>query len=945
MKKKLFSFFLIISAFVFNAFSIEKNSSLEKVSEFVLENGMYVFIAEDFSSAIVRVEYTAKAGFSKQNIDTAGFFPLYARLLKYASPLDKKILSELDSECNADSSRYVIGCTSDEFNSVLGALSNAVFNPVFQDEDLERELSALKKEVSENAFSVEGFINSSIDSRVFSESPWQHDSGIYPVLFSKTTTAGARQILSNIQEKFYTPKNSAVFISGPVKKEYALELAQKYFGKIQFYKNYNNALKTEEQKALSLKTDSECEQKKLFVLSDPEFSPDMTQVVVQYTDLSMTECDFLSAIMDADSSKLKQELLKNVSFGIRSSQYISASSTHKNGSSRLIIQSLLENRNSSSCKNSVSFANIIHQSVNLISQEDFDNAKTSLINSFYKSISSSSDFMNMLSQFWAVKDYAQSKLQENVLTLSDLFFLRVHELESQSLSSLKDKLNNSKPFVFVLENSKRLEKFKKEFEKENFEIVTAKNGSWYTQELYKNLKLNIEKETNVQEDSEKSQTDFFVQNIKSKISSFTLQNKIPVVINKKDFTNTVCFCAVISGGELFDSKTEYGMQGVLTDLLALNFQNEIYKKYTEKQISSFYEVQSQTDLKSSAISAECLSEDLPVIIEAFADALIFSENPPAIVDSIVMQNKSFQIVKTSSPVFQLNSNAVSSLFKNKDYQTVFSLNKEILNKITYTQVLESYSKLLNAGRYKIIIAGNCSGDFFEEKLAEVLNQTLGLLVESDFEMPPKYQLNNAAKKNKKIKLTHLFLTDVSKEKAGPRPQVLIPTTDFLDPAQFWIFNEYGEENTALFNAVVYDFVSFVSRKCSEFDAKQKMIVMKDGASKSLPYAVITVLNVKDVATVEGVLKTAFDEYTRDLTEESLLRIKSLWIKEFLSPTESNRGTCLLLKNYIEEDSTDIFGYLNDYSKVNALTVSQISQILPSLDLENIYKFYSADTKK
>ena len=84
---------------------------------------------------------------------------------------------------------------------------------------------------------------------------------------------------------------------------------------------------------------------------------------------------------------------------------------------------------------------------------------------------------------------------------------------------------------------------------------------------------------------------------------------------------------------------------------------------------------------------------------------------------------------------------------------------------------------------------------------------------------------------------------------------------------------------------------------------------------------------------------------RDLTEESLLRIKSLWIKEFLSPTESNRGTCLLLKNYIEEDSTDIFGYLNDYSKVNALTVSQISQILPSLDLENIYKFYSADTKK
>ncbi|MGN0739234.1 MAG: insulinase family protein [Treponema sp.] len=943
MKKKLLSFFLIISAFVFNV------SALEKISEFVLENGMNVFVAEDFSSAIVRVEYTAKAGFSKQNIDTAGFFPLYSRLLKYASPLDKKILSELDFECNADSSRYVITCTPDEFNLVLGALSNAVFNPVFQDEDLERELSALKKEVSENAFSVEGFINSSIDSRVFSESPWKHDSGIYPVLFSKTTTAGARQILSNIQEKFYTPKNSAVFISGPVKKEYALELAQKYFGKIQFLKNYNQALKSDGEDLPEFKTDSELEQKKLFVLSDPEFSPDMTQVVVQYTDLTMTECDFLSAIMESDSSKLKQELLKNSSFGIRSSQYVSASSTHKNGSSRLIIQSLLENRSTSPCKNSVGFASTIKQSVDLISQEDFDNAKTALINSFYKSISSSSDFMNMLSQFWAVKDFAQSELNENALTLSDLFFLRVQELESQTLNSLKDRLNNSTPFVFVLENSKRLEKFKKEFEKENFEIVTAKNGSWYTQELYKNLKSNVEKEKSVQTESEKSQADFFVQNVKEKITSLTLQNKIPVVINKKDFTNTVCFCAVISGGELFDSKNEYGMQGVLTDLLALNFQNEIYRKYLEKQISSFYEVQSQTDLKSSAISAECLSEDLPAIIEAFADALIFSENPPAVVDSIVMQKKSFQIVKTSSPVFQLKSNAVSSLFKNKDYQTVFSLNKEILKKITYTQVLESYSKLLNAGRYKIIIAGNCGGnlseDLFEENLSQVLNQTLGLLAQSDFEMPQKYQLNNTAKKSKKIKLTHLFLTDVSKEKAGPRPQVLVPTTDFLDPAQFWIFNEYGDENTELFNAVVYDFVSFVDRKCSEFDLKQKMIVMKEGASKSVPYAVITILNVKDISTVESVLKTALDEYTADLTEDSLLRIKSLWIKEALAPTATNLGTCLLLKKYIEENSADIFGYLNDYEKVNSLTVPQVQQILSSLELENVYKFYSADTKK
>lgn len=49
--------------------------------------------------------------------------------------------------------------------------------------------------------------------------------------------------------------------------------------------------------------------KKLFVLSDPEFSPDMTQIVMQYTDLSMEESDFAAAIMDRDDSFVKQSLL------------------------------------------------------------------------------------------------------------------------------------------------------------------------------------------------------------------------------------------------------------------------------------------------------------------------------------------------------------------------------------------------------------------------------------------------------------------------------------------------------------------------------------------------------------------------------------------------------------------------------------------------------------
>uniref|UniRef100_UPI00298E2414 hypothetical protein n=1 Tax=Treponema sp. TaxID=166 RepID=UPI00298E2414 len=94
--KKFFSVFL--SVFLLSAFASAQSDSDEvfaesgsellqyDVKEFVLENGLSVYILEDFSSALVRVEFSAKAGFSSQSPENAGFFPLYTRLFKYASP-------------------------------------------------------------------------------------------------------------------------------------------------------------------------------------------------------------------------------------------------------------------------------------------------------------------------------------------------------------------------------------------------------------------------------------------------------------------------------------------------------------------------------------------------------------------------------------------------------------------------------------------------------------------------------------------------------------------------------------------------------------------------------------------------------------------------------------------------------------------------------------------
>ena len=117
-----------------------------------------------------------------------------------------------------------------QFSLAMTYLSKAAFNPVFTDNSLSKELSSLKAEVQQQAQFPSTFINSGIDSRVFSAAPWKHDSGVYPAIFTRMTVEQARSILRGISQNWYTPQNSAVFITGGIKKQDALKAAKETFG-------------------------------------------------------------------------------------------------------------------------------------------------------------------------------------------------------------------------------------------------------------------------------------------------------------------------------------------------------------------------------------------------------------------------------------------------------------------------------------------------------------------------------------------------------------------------------------------------------------------------------------------------------------------------------------------------------------------------------------------
>ncbi len=315
----LFTFFFLC----LQAFSQQKRI----VSQYTLENGLEVYLLEDSSDALVHINFNCKAGFSYHNQDDAGFFTLYSRLIN--AIFSQGEFSEVS--CNADFTSYKIETAYSQTENILESLSRVFFSPQISDELLSTELTKFQNEISANAREMSTFINASIDSKVFASAPWKNDSGIYPPLFKRTTEQEARNKIKYISENFYTPQNSAIFIYGNINSQKLLTILKYTFGRY-----YSTASLPKNQ------TSALVNSQRRYVLHDSEISPDLTQVVIQYTMLSMEECDLLADVLNNDYSTFKQELLKSSELNIPGSEYINVASVSKGGSSRLIIQALIQ---------------------------------------------------------------------------------------------------------------------------------------------------------------------------------------------------------------------------------------------------------------------------------------------------------------------------------------------------------------------------------------------------------------------------------------------------------------------------------------------------------------------------------------------------------------------------------------------------------------------------
>lgn len=911
------------------------------VQEYTLENGMQVFLLEDPSDAQVHIEFSCRAGFSSQTQSTCGFFKLYTRLIKAANPA----ISFSDVQCNADSSRYFIEASPSQVNDLLFRLSEALFSPDFSDEILKSELNALKKEVSDNADTMSVYINAAIDSRVFSEAPWKHDSGIYPPVFKKTTEKTARSVIKEISEQWYTPKNSAIFISGNINSERTLLMLRNSFGR--FYSSFRTPVE---------KPASPVNRQRKYVMHSNDISSDLTQLVIQYTMLDMEECDLLALALGYEGSIFKQQVLSFDELNIPGDEYINVSAAHKKESSRLIIQTLLqppENKKAAAATNSFKQAELFLQQLalipNLVQPEEFEYAKNQLEYSLNRTANQPSALMETLSSFWAFQPYYEGNEADSEgydSPTARLLMDRPAKLRSKSLSESLLALESEEPFIFVIINSKDYKANKKAYTAAGFEEINEKNASWYVQSMFKELRSENEAqaEARLYIAEEASDDNSYYEKNRDAISQTVLTNGIQLYTKQNNLSAQTSLLLSIKGGK-YNSYDDNGFEEVMVNLLAGLIQKKLAGGQEQGLITGAFYVSSRSSISSSQIIVEFDKEDTIAVCHLIADAIIYGEIAPADADRAVSSRKYRKRLENGTASNQLYGQMIGAVYGKGPLYNIFEAEKEILLDTDYTKILAAYPELLDASRYTLIASGN-----LDENLAQILNESLGLLTKTDAEVKsPASESPSASGRDFIFPVQHTFLTDIPAELAGPQPAVLIPTTEFLDPVIYaGEAPEAGTKAAALYNALL----SYLGTMISKTNPVTVQL-----PNRAISLGSLTVQNVVHTREMDALYKNAIQSLTEELNRlqanDSIVRaIKTNWIQKEMKESGSNTGTALLMQKGLEllppapaSQTSGALWYLEEYKWIQNAGAQDFLEILSYFPVRAQFRVYSSDSKK
>ena len=219
------------------SFAFAEETALSGLYRYKLDNGLELFIAENTSAPLAYIELAVKAGAVTQTPQTAGLFHLYEHMLfkgnekyenqqEFTKAENRMGVIDENGSTGVDRVNYYFTLPSSLVKRGLEFWSYAIRTPKLDEKELENEKAVVLAEINAD-FSDHGHMRmSAISKYLFPENAWRLDPGGSPAVVTNATV----QDLRDMQQRFYTPENSAIFVGGDVKHEEVYEYVKEIFG-------------------------------------------------------------------------------------------------------------------------------------------------------------------------------------------------------------------------------------------------------------------------------------------------------------------------------------------------------------------------------------------------------------------------------------------------------------------------------------------------------------------------------------------------------------------------------------------------------------------------------------------------------------------------------------------------------------------------------------------
>ena len=433
----------------------------ENFYSYKLENGLELYVQEDFTVPALKVEYVTKAGTARQQKDTAGFFRLYSALFwQNAVPgiraYEREGALGFSAECASSQSRYGFTVPVQSFEKVLALFASALKQPKFSDSAIRNEFESLKSESASYASSAGGFINAAVDAQVLSRSPWKKDSFLQSALFAKMNTEAARQKLSRIARIWYVPNQSALFVSGPLNAQTVLDAVKKELADWEYavYSPPDTDRIDAPQTPDAPKTSNA--QGGRFVLVSDDFSKDFNQALIQYTAPAFGADNLHSAAAWAAAEILRQkQSLLDPAQGETDVSF-SADGVDSRISVQALFPASLHAQKDNPADNIEALLNAVNKAVQSVSEGDLTEAQTRARFLQTQALKGPESFIRALSANWAYGG-------------AEYFFEWPKSVQSLTLQQVTGAF--TPPWIFLFVHTSQYNLYEKRFAKDGWTVI------------------------------------------------------------------------------------------------------------------------------------------------------------------------------------------------------------------------------------------------------------------------------------------------------------------------------------------------------------------------------------------------------------------------------------------------------------------------------------------